>query len=91
MHTKMVKVLPQIEPTRKESSNAYVVGFAIVWFVVGFAFWFLFRAYNQNNGRGNIIERYNTGEMKQEYLKTGSECEWRPSLSTNWEVICFWE
>lgn len=69
--------------------------FMMVWFVMGLIF-FIMVTWLRYDSKiitplENSMQGYSSGAVEQEYLTTWSECEWKPSLSTNWEVICLWE
>lgn len=88
MQTKIIEVVPPIKPT--SISEFYVsLAFLFLWFLLWLLLSFKTTYYNSSPNTQNYMESYyNTWSIKQEYLKTGSECEWKPSLSTDWEVIC---
>jgi len=82
---------PPIQQEVKESKTPRLKYFlfCLLWFVFWLVFSFYF--YSQKEAKvvgSNSIEKHNTGSVQQEYLTTGSECEWKPSLSTNGSIIC---
>jgi len=102
MQTKMVDVIPTIEPTNEidlmEEKKRFRIDritsflFMIMWFILGMMFLLLFvwPRYNSKimTTLHSSVESKTTGTVEQEYLNTGSECEWKPSLSTNGSIVC---